>query len=275
MIGGCWRVGWLLLALVVPQATAVPPPTPAQGTIGSSGKFIPNPGPAASPHTAPLSREDAEAALRKDLKIEQLSPGKLQIGQVILDQASHSIRFPATVNMVDGPVEYALVTAKGKAHESVFVTSTAVRDIHLAMLLLGIQPPAAVKIIGKTLQIPAAAAIRIRVEWETNGPPASHPLAAMIALAEGSPDQPARQTLAEGNWLYKGSAFDAAGFCALREGSIIALIGDDLALVNNPGQDRDQDDIHVPNKPLLPRRGMPVTMVITRGFPAGPPQPTR
>ena len=46
------------------------------------------------------------------------------------------------------------------------------------------------------------------------------------------------------------------------EGSIISLIRDPVALINNPLPDRDNDDIHVPNKPLLPPVGRPVEVII-------------
>ena len=253
----------LLVAAATGFADSAPPPPPEQGVVETGGKFVPKP-PATGPdRPATLTRDQAEAVLRADLKIERLDANRLKLGLVTLDQAARTIRFPATVNMTKGPVEYVLVAAKGKVHESVFVTKTSIRDIHLAMLLLGVQPAAAVPGPDQTLKIPAGAAVNATVEWETNGPLASHPLAAMIALAEGDPDHPGLRTLRDGAWLYQGSCFDAYGFRALREGSVISLIGDDSALVNNPGSDRDNDDLHVPNATLLPRPGMPVSIIFT------------
>ena len=217
-----------------------------------------------------MTRDDAEAALRKDLKIEQLAPGKLRIGLVQLDQAARVIRFPATVNMTAGPVEYAVVTATGKCHEAVFSTKAMPRDIHLAMLLLGVKPAACVENPNKGLAVPATAAVQVTAEWETNGPPASHTLTSLIAIAAKSPTQVTGETLPTLPWLYNGSRFNGAGFAASVEGSIISLIGDDTALINSTGSDRTNDDIHVPNAKLLPAVGMPVSVCIRLKSPDHP-----
>ena len=270
-----WGNSLLLMMLACSQVAAAPPPKPDQGSITPGGKFIPASAGAPDTRAAPVSRNDGESALRKDLRIERISPGKLKIGMVILEETTRSVHIPATVNMVDGPVEYALVTATGKIHESVFVTSSSVRDIHIAMLLLGIKPPDTTKSDGKTLQIPKDAAIRVRVEWETNGPRASHPLTSMISIADTSPDRPNRKTLVDRTWLYKGSSFDSRGFCALREGSIIALITDDLALACSP-ELNGQNRIISPDRSLVPRVGTPVSVVISRDIrnPGSPTDPT-
>jgi hypothetical protein len=209
------------------------------------------------------SREDAESALRKDLKIEPVSPGKLRIGIVQLDQTARAIRFPAIVNMTAGLVEYAVVTSTGKCHEAVFSTKAMPRDIHLAMLLLGVKPAACVENPNKGLSIPAEASVRVTAEWETNGPLASRLLNSLVAIADQSPTEVTTATLPDQPWLYNGSRFNGAGFAATMEGSIISLINDDTALINSTGSDRTNDDIHVPNAKLLPAVGMPVTIVIS------------
>ena len=133
----------------------------------------------------------------------------------------------------------------------------------MAMLLLGVRPGEMKTLPDGTLTTPPAASVRIRVEWETNGPPVTRALALLVALADGNPDNVAGRTMTDGPWLYNGSGFDSGGFQASREGSFISLIGDQAALVNSPGRERENDDIHVPNAALMPKEGMPVTVVIT------------
>lgn len=250
-------------------------PPADKGSIDPSGRFIPKPSTPETAKPSPMTREEAEAALRKDLKIERLDSNRLRIGLATLDPKTRTVRFPATVNMIQGPVEYALVADSGKRHEAVFVTKTSARDIHLAMILLGAKPGPAKPAPDGSLTIPPGASVRTTVEWETNGPPVSHPLASMIALADADPNHPSGRTLPDKPWLYQGSGFDAGGFQALREGSIVSLIGDATALVNNPGTDRDNDDVHVPNAALLPKPGMPVTIVLTVPASAAPPESAR
>lgn len=261
----------LAMAVIAMFGTAIAaaPPPPDKGVVGPAGNFTPKPAPgdaaspASPPPPVPLSRDQAEDLLGKESNIQQISPGKLKIGLITLDQTARSIRFPATVNMTKGPVEYAIVTDQGKVHESVFVTKTSIRDIHMAMLLLGVKPGEPKSVQGQALVVPAGAAVNATVEWETNGPLASHPLTSMIALVDGDPDQPITRTLKNGTWFYKGSCYDANGFRAVREGSVVALIGDEGALLFHPGIERENDDIHVPNATLLPKQGMPVSIVLT------------
>lgn len=164
--------------------------------------------------------------------------------------------------MTRGPVEYALVHTTGKTHESIFTTDIAPRDLHLALILLGIKPTAPSAPAEQVLATPNASAVRITVEWETNGPRVSHPLAAMVSLAADNPSESTTRTLTTDRWLYVGSAFDPTGFRAQREGSIISLITDSAALACNPGTDRSRDDLHVPNASTLPKTGTPVTVTV-------------
>lgn len=237
-------------------------PTPDQGAVDAGGRFVPATA-RKGEQPAPMTREQAEAALRKDLKIEKVSETQMRIGEVTLDRTARTVRFRAVVNMTKGPVEYALVTENGKRHESIFTTKVSPRDIHLAMLLLGLRPDSGRQEPDGGVKFADESSTSVSVEWETNGPPRKHPLASMVALADESPDQPVKRTLKDGPWIYTGSTFDGSGFVTVRDGSIISLIGDPAALVGNPGKERGNDDIHVPNEALLPPVGMPVTIVMS------------
>jgi hypothetical protein len=219
-----------------------------------------------------MSREEAEAALQKDLKIEKTADGKLRLGVVELDKEARAIRFPATVNMTSGKVEYALVMTTGKIHESMFVTSASPRDIHLGMLLLGIQPAKFALNADGGLLVPATAAVEVSVGWETNGPPVTKTLAELTNVADPSADKPATPGDVDRPWLYNGSRFSAAGFAAMLEGSIISLIADEMALVNNSRSDRENDEIHLPNTAVLPRAGTAVTITFRPSAPSSTPK---
>jgi hypothetical protein len=99
------------------------------------------------------------------------------------------------------------------------------------------------------------------VTWETNGQMVIHPLSQLLSLVENGPEAPGHDMGVE-KWLYNGSVFDRWGFAAQREGSIIAMIRDPAALINNPGSDLDNDHIHLPKAGLLPPEGWPVRVVI-------------
>src|SRR5438067_13058696 len=69
--------------------------------------------------------------------IHELGGGIFELGKIRIDKNTKSATFAASVNMNSGAVEYLLVRAGGKTHESVFVTDAQPYYLHIAMLLLG------------------------------------------------------------------------------------------------------------------------------------------
>jgi len=191
---------------------------------------------------------------------------------VEFDKQRRTITLPATVCLRDQVVEYALVTSKGKAYESVLSTEASPVDVHLAMLLLG---GSAVPVLGEFKQpapVPETNALRVEVSWQTNDATVTVPLAQMVCVTNGSSPDSGRPMTVD-RWLYNGSEFDSAGFAAQREGSLVTLIRDPAALVNNPGPDRDNDQIHFPNAAILPAMGTLVRVVLRLPEPPAPPPP--
>src|SRR5688572_12316862 len=68
---------------------------------------------------------------------KEVAPGVFEVGAVKLDKNTHTVTVPAKVNMVDGLVEYLMVTPLGAVHESVLVSEAQPQDVHMAMLLIG------------------------------------------------------------------------------------------------------------------------------------------
>jgi len=235
-----------LLALPIWGVAADQPPVPpGKGSVSPSGKFTPREG------RQPGERAPAESV------IKSLGGGKLKVGDVLLDQFARTVLIPAEVNMYEGVMEYALVMESGKRHESIFSTRATAEHIHIACMLLGMN--AARQGAGEA--VPDAQAVKIEVAWDTNGPEKRIPLSDCVALAEGS-GGPGR-ILPNSPWIYVGSQMDAAGFIATREGSLISLITDSTALINNPHLDRENDKIHLANGQNLPRKGVAVRIILT------------
>ena len=223
---------------------------PEQGRVEASGKF--------SPAGAAAVSDPDPAKRLADLGVE-LKGDTIKIGEVAIDRTNRTATFPAKINARDGVIEYAVVHATGKRHESLLVTDTQPRDIHLACLLLG---------GGRNGKPPAK--VRVQVQWETNGPPRKLPLEDLIAFSKERPEGESGGSLAPGAWTYTGSQVDAAGFVASREGSIISLIRDDAALVNHPRPGREDDTLHVPNAKSLPALETPVRVVLKLLTPENP-----
>lgn len=175
-----------------------------------------------------------------------ISPGVYELGLVRLDKAQRSVRFPATVNLLEGNIEYLVVHATGKTHESLFRTEARPEDIHLALLLLGARGAGTNTLPTDATQLLPGDLVEIEVHWKTGGWPRHR------RGEECVQDLKAKAALRNGPWAYNGSRLREDGFAAQIDGSIIALITDPDALVNNPRPRRDNDDNWKPRAAGLP-----------------------
>jgi hypothetical protein len=189
-----------------------------------------------------------------DGTVREVTPGIIAVGAVRVDKAARAFSFPAKVNMTEGIVEYVVVTESGKTHESVFSTRAEPKDIHVAALLLGVRD--ATKVTA-TNQPPALRgdAVRVAVSWETDGRSFTN------AIENCLRHDRTGVSLTTGPWIYNGSELRAGRFAAQHEGSIISLIDDVEALVNNPRPGREHDDIWRVNEQIIPPKGTAVTVM--------------
>ena len=235
-------------------------PRPDQGTISPSGKFSPAP-PVTTNEMPPRTAEEAQAALKQALKITQTGSNTFQVGRVEFDNNKRTVTVPARVSTRSQIVEYALVTEAGKAYESIFKTEASPVDLHLAFLLLGMSQNQLSGNLRTPMRVSDTNSVTIDVSWETNAQTLNFDLSELVTLAEKGPEAAGRKMNLE-KWFYNGSVFDRWGFAAQREGSIVSLIRDPAALMNNPGGDRDSDNLHLPNQKLLPAENYPVRIVM-------------
>ena len=214
--------------------------------------------------------------LKRALNVQQTGPTTFRIGRVEFDKQQRTITLPALVHLRTQVVEYVLVTESGKAYESLLTTDAKPVDVHLAFLLLGMGPVAVGGDLNQAAAVPASNAVTIEVTWEKEGRTVKHTLSELILLTTESRPDEAPRLFAPREWLYNGSFSDSAGFVAQREGSIVSLIRDPAALVNNPRDDRDNHHIHFPNDKLLPAEDTPVRVILrlpARADVPAPPQP--
>jgi hypothetical protein len=255
-------VVWLTIHKQLPPATT-PPAAPAE-TAAQPPKKVQPPAETKKEILARPTPLDDEPAKPADPppSVKDLGGGRFRVGTIEFDENKRTISIPASVHMREGPVEYILVSKHGKIHESVFVTHADARNIHLAALLLGMKKHPDLGPAGAAVEIGGEGAVEAWVEWERNGPPAKVPLNETVALAD--PESGARSgTLPAGPWLYNGSELTPNGtFLASKSGSVISIVRDPEALINNPGASRDNDDIHTPNAARLPKLQHPVKIVL-------------
>jgi len=225
------------------------------------------PGPAlpAPPAEVPPPTEvDSKVESMKNLAMRRISPDVLEIGLVRLDQRARSVSFPAVVNMNQGLLEYLLVTSYGKKHESLLRTETQPFQIHVAMLLLNASSPSNQLSTAPASQIKSPGKdvlpgdqVTVEVSWNRGGQEIRMPAAALLKNQ--------RQTTAvpTAAWVYTGSSVWDGKFLAQRDGSVVSLVTDPCALINNEGPGHDDDHVWIANTNSLPPVSSAVQVILT------------
>jgi hypothetical protein len=172
-----------------------------------------------------------------------------QAGLVRLDKNSRTVTFPANLNLRDVTVEYAIVHKHGKTHESIFTTEARPRDIHMALLLLGVKAAITNTFGADGKAPPIGDKVFVQVSWTNQGARVERALEDLVLNRE------TKKTLGRGEWIYNGSNFSEGAFTAERDGSIISIHIDPDALINNPRPGRENDDLYLPNAEKLPPIG--------------------
>jgi hypothetical protein len=168
--------------------------------------------------------------------VKQIGPGLYEVGQVRIDRARQTVSFPATVNLREGHIEYVVVSATGKTHESLLRTTAEPLHVQLALLLLGAREAGTNALPENPVQALPGTPLEVELHWPANGKVARFP--AEDFVHDRRTNGPARR----GVWIYTGSRLREDGFAAQRDGSIVSLITDPDALINNPRPGREDDD---------------------------------
>jgi len=213
-----------------------------------------NPNPAPAPDNSLITSD--QSVTSKDPLFKEVQPGIFQLGAVIINRQQRTVSFPAMVNLRKGAMEYFLVSSWGKVHESILRTDTEPYRIHIAMLLLGakgagtnaddnIDVPAPFVSHPSSMRLPGDD-VSIEIKWKETGKERRRRAEELVF------NKKTHFVLRRGNWVYNGSLMEENTFFAQREGSIISLVTDPEALVNNTGSGHDDDTIWTPKTTSLP-----------------------
>lgn len=176
------------------------------------------------------------AASVTNLPLKQIGPGIFELGKVRLDKERRTVSFPAVVNMNEALIEYLVVTSAGKVHESLLRTEAEPWHVHVAMLLLGAKGAGTNSFPDAHPQPLPGEKVSIELSWNVGGKKKNHRAEEFVY------DQAGRSIMRRGPWIYTGSKVFEGTFIAQRDGSVVSLIEDRDALINNPRPGRDNDD---------------------------------
>ncbi len=195
---------------------------------------------------------------------ERIGEHRYRIGQVVVDTAAKVVRVPCRVNMRRGMIEFLAVASEGKLHESVLLARAEPLHIHLALLLLGLDPGRGAQYHGD-LAAPSGPGVEARVEWPS-GPNGGEGSAAVRShsahLEEFAWDIPARRPMPAVAWLFTGAAPPGVGQRTEEERSVVATYRDPGAVLTNPLPTGADDTVYKVNERLVPPVGTPVTLLL-------------
>jgi len=191
----------------------------------------------------------------KKPNIKEIAPGVLQVGTVRLEKKMREIHLPVTINMNEGPLEYLVVTGKGKVHESLLVTTVEPFHLQVAMLLLNCKGSDGHLIPEDDSKPVPGNPVVMELHWKEGKKKKKSRLEKFFKRADG-------EKVKEGTFVFNGSRVFDGIFLAQRDGSIVSLITDNAAQFNNPRKGRDNDDLWRPQPKGLPPLDSNGTLVV-------------
>ena len=187
--------------------------------------------------------------------IKEVSPGIFQVGTVRLNKEKREISLPVIVNMNEGPMEYLVVTGKGKTHESLLVTSAEPFHLQVAMLLINCKGSNGKLIPEDEGKAIPGEPVEMELQWKAGNKEKKSRLEKFVSRADKKP-------VKEGPFIFNGSRMFDGSFLAQRDGSIVSLITDNSAQFNNPRAGREDDDMWRPHRKGLPPLDSKGTLII-------------
>ena len=164
--------------------------------------------------------------------VERLGPDTLRIRNVRVDTAKKEVSAAGTVTEAN-VLEFIAVRKGGlKAYESALELDANPVDLNLGLILIGLDPARAV---GAKFHIdptpPQGDPVEIWVEWDEGA------TRRKVRAEQLVYNQKSKQTMAEGPWVYTGSAFtndSNAFFLAELEGTLIGFVHSPAPLIDSP-----------------------------------------
>ncbi len=195
-------------------------------------------------------------------EVKNLGNGRLQVGNIIIDEDKKEVIVPGRLNMLEGPIEFVACTKGGmKAYESVLEMDTDAISFNLSMILLGLDPKK-----GKAAAYhfdpnpPEGDTVEILIRWNT---PQGFEMT--IKAQDLIYDMNTNRTFPADNWVYTGSVFLEDGrYLAEDAGVLIGFVHDPASIIESHFSGELQPfGSYVVNKNYLDEVGKEIKMIIS------------
>jgi hypothetical protein len=158
-------------------------------------------------------------------------PAEQPLPHIEVDREAREVRFEAKVNLREARwLELIATTPQGRTHEALLVTEARPSHIHLALLLIGLEPgrPMRIEREGESTAMRPPEGPALRISLLPDDAKRAVRVGRWIRHAEED------RALPEGGFLFAGSGFrrrnGERGYQADRSGNVISLVqfGDEL-----------------------------------------------
>ena len=199
------------------------------------------------------------------------APAGGKLPHVQVDVKARQVRVDAETLAVDAPLEFFCVLSGTNEHESVIRTPARPANIHLALVMIGLEPGAPVQYseATKTWLPPHGPPLQITMEYEQNGKPMSVPAYRWMR------DIRAKKPMPPLTWIFSGSRVMNDGkYAADVTGYVISVVNFDLTMIDIPDLASNSNEtlLWERNADVMPPAGTKVTMLIE---PAGGADPAK
>jgi hypothetical protein len=261
----------------VVQPASTPPTAAGRRKIEMPPPLPPQPKPDGQPQRPEdMKKLAAAAAAGKPDKrpgafpIVVLDENRRKIGETLVDLKARRIEVPARVNMVQGILEYVSCASTGKLHEAVLEQLDRPSHLHLALLLLNLEPTETApdeKLGSRVVRLGNKVRVSVEVTDPKTGVAKRLPAEAWLysRKRKGSPKAI--------EWVFQGSQFWNGDYSADQSKSVIGLVPDPTTVVGAVGNEgnpyQGMEGFEVFTK-VIPPKGTPVTLIIEPVDPAKP-----
>lgn len=227
--------------------------------------------------------------LKVEGELKKLGPDQYQLGNLRIDAAKRQVICPGRINMDEGPLELLACTSYGKLHESLLELKTKPVHLHVALLLLNLDPgrnpgvnypPGAPQLKHKP-----GDRVLLFVRWKEKAAGNDTLVTKTVRAEELLLNVKTGKVMRPTSWVFQGSCMvesriivppkegearpdDKPNFKTMLvygagvDGSIITTYHDPIAVIENPLDTVNDDIYYVPYRKALPRVGTPMELVI-------------
>jgi biopolymer transport protein ExbD len=209
--------------------------------------------------------QDAPKDAPKDAQPKPAAPAieakKAKIPHVEVDVKKRQVRVEAQALRPEMPLEFLAVQINGPEHEAVIRSPVRASDLHLALLMIGLEPGEPVKYSPATQKWspPHGPPLQIFFEYEKDGKTQSVPAYRWLRSAK------TKEAMPPLTWIFAGSRVMEDGvYAADVTGYLVSVVNFDLTVIDIPKLASNANELleWEANPDVVPETGTKVTMVI-------------